>query len=36
MVTILPIIMKFLPLYFLTYYVLGVLGMEVFYEAYQL
>lgn len=36
MVTILPIIMKFLPLYLLTYYVLGVLGMEIFYEAYQL
>ena len=33
MAVILPIINKFTPLFLITYYVLGVIGMEIFFEA---
>jgi len=33
MTVIVPIILKFLPLFMIIYYVLGVLSMEIFYDA---
>lgn len=33
---ILPLIAKFLPIFLIVYYILGVLGMEILFEAYQL
>jgi hypothetical protein len=30
---ILPIIVKFVPFFLVIYYILGILGMEIFYEA---
>lgn len=33
MAIIIPIVLKFFPLYMISYYVLGVLGMQVFRES---
>lgn len=34
-IIILPLIARFFPLFLITYYVLGVIGMELFYGTYQ-
>lgn len=32
-IIIIPIIARFLPLFMIIYYILGILGMEIFYDA---
>ena len=34
-IIILPLIMKFVPLFLITCYVLGIIGMEAFYDTYD-
>jgi len=35
-IVILPLVMRFLPLFFIAYYILGIIVMEIFYDSAQM